>query len=117
MPDTKKMIKLGRYGWADKVDALGVKYDGGNGCWLYSSLEKDIHHMLLQSQARHAMAWHRVFAPFEGQKGLLFSGGHKPEKYELKATASYGGIHFVADDNPERHRNNERDLPLRERKT
>lgn len=107
------MIKLGKHGWADKVEALGVEYDGGRGCWLYSSLDKDVHCMLLQAGAGHERAWAETFRPFEGSKGLLFSGGHKPEKHGLKAVAHYGGIYFVADEDPERHHNQARDMPLR----
>ncbi len=109
------MIKLGTEGWADKVEALGIEYDGGNGCWLYSSLSTDVRHMLLQAKARHAGKWYKIFSPFEGKRGLLFSGGHKPWKYGMKASAEYGGIYFVADEDPTRHHNRERDLPLRDR--
>ena len=109
------MIKLGREGWADKVEALGIEYDGRNGCWLYSSSEKKTRHMLLQAKANHARAWFKTFSPFKGRSGLLFSGGHNPKKYGLKATAAYGGIFFVADNNPEKYHNRERDLPLRDR--
>jgi hypothetical protein len=110
----KDMIKLGKHGWADYVDALGVKYDGGHGCWLYSSLNYRC--CILQADLGHEAAWHKTFSPFEGQKGLLFSGGHKPEKYGLKAVASYGGIYFVIDADPYQHYNSDRDLPLRERR-
>lgn len=106
------LIKLGETGWADRVDALGVKYDGAGGCWLFSSLETDVHHMLLQAKCGHAAAWNRTFSPFKGQRGLLFSGGHKPEKYGMKASVAYGGIYFVRDDNPEKYHNYERDAPL-----
>jgi len=106
------IIKLGTDGWANKVDALNIKYDGEGGCWLYSSLDKS--NMLLQAKQQHAAALAKVFSPFEGQKGLLFSGGHKPEKYGLQSTCSYGGIHFVKDGDPDRHHQPERDLSLQE---
>lgn len=109
------MIKLGKTGWADKVEALDVVYDEGNGCWLYSSQDKENRHrhFLLQAQARYAKALAEKFSPFEGQRGLLFSGGHRPDRYGMKPTVSYGGIFFVEDSNLGRNHNSERDKPLR----
>ncbi len=108
------MIKLGKTGWADEVVSLDVVYDGGNGCWLYASLDKENRHrhLLLQAQARHAKGCAKTFSPFQGQRGLLFSGGHRPEKYGMKPAVSYGGIFFVVESNPEKHHNPERDKPL-----
>ncbi len=111
------IIKLGQTGWASRVEALDVVYDGGNGCWLYASLDKENRHrhLLLQAQVRHTEALAKKFSPFKGQRGLLFSGGHRPDRYGMKPTVSYGGIFFVADSNPGRHHNYERDKPLRDR--
>lgn len=111
------MIKLGQTGWASRVEALDVVYDGGNGCWLYASFDKENRHryFLLQAKARHAKALAEKFSPFEGRRGLLFSGGHRPERYGMKPAVSYGGIFFVEDSNPSRHHNSERDKPLRDR--
>lgn len=104
------MIKLGETGWADFVEALGVR-DGHGECRLYSNQGKETWDSLLQAKLGHGEAWAETFRPFVGQAGLLFSGGHKPEMHGLVATASYGGIYFVADADPYRHHNHDRDLP------
>lgn len=94
------MITLGISGWADKVENLKIEYDGSNGCWLCSGSEA-----ILQAGKGHEKSIYQTFLPFIGTSGLLFYGGHRSDKYGLKADTSYGGIYFVRDNDPERYHN------------